>query len=155
MEDSGSISWTTNSTSSPVSSYSVTLRSGDEIEAVITTMSTSFEFTGLMPGRSYTATIFGVSEIGIGFPSMITFFIPTEQDATLSGTYICIYVRTCKCACVLHAYTYVHTYVGAVRILKHIIVSYICTYIPYNRKVWWAECFASLLLSVWQKKFGE
>ena len=52
-------------------------------------MNTSFEFTGLMPGRNYTTTIVSVSEIGIGFPSMSTFYIPTEQDATLSGMCVC------------------------------------------------------------------
>ena len=85
---SGRISWTASSTSSPVS-YNVTLRSGDDIEVMDNTMNTSFEFTGLMPGRSYTATIVSISEIGIGIPNMSTFYIPTEQDATLSGTYVC------------------------------------------------------------------
>ena len=52
-------------------------------------MSTSFEFSELMPSRSYTVTIVSVSEIGIGIPNMSTFYIPTEQDATLSGMYVC------------------------------------------------------------------
>ena len=54
-------------------------------------MNTFFEFTGLMPGRNYTATIVSVSKMGIGFPSMSIFYIPTEQDATLSGTCVCMY----------------------------------------------------------------
>ena len=76
-------------------------------------MNTSFEFTGLMPGKSYTATIVSVSGIGIGFPSISTFYIPTEQDATLSGMYVSnrvhanvhtpyVYVRTC-----IHMYVHV------------------------------------------------
>ena len=88
MAVSGRISWTASSTSYPVS-YNVTLRSGDDIEVMDNTMNTSFEFTGLIPGRSYTATIVSVSEIGIGIPNMSTFYIPTEQDATLRGTYLC------------------------------------------------------------------
>ena len=104
---SGRISWTTDSTSYPVA-YNVTLRSGGDIKLMDNTMNASFEFTGLMSGRNYIATIVSVGEIGIGFPNMSTFYIPTEQDATLSGTYICKYittVRTCKCACSLHAFT--------------------------------------------------
>ena len=89
LEDSGSISWSTSFTL-PSVSYNVTLRSGDEIEMMSNTVNTFFEFTGLMPGREYTVTIVSVSEIGNGFPSMSTFFIPTEQDATLSGMYICM-----------------------------------------------------------------
>ena len=87
MAVSGRISWTASSTSSPVS-YDVTLRSSDNTEVMDNTMNTFFEFNGLMPGRSYTATIVSVSEIGIGFPNMSTFYIPPEQDATLSGMYI-------------------------------------------------------------------
>ena len=87
MAVSGNISWTTDSTSSPVS-YNVTLRSSDEI-VMSSTMSTFFEFTDHIPGRNYTATIISVSEIGIGFPSMSTFYIPTKQDATLSGMCVC------------------------------------------------------------------
>ena len=53
-------------------------------------MNTFFEFTDLlMPGRNYTAMIVSVSDIGIGFPSVSTFYIPTEQDATLSGMCVC------------------------------------------------------------------
>ena len=85
---SGRISWTASPTSSPVS-YNVTLRSGGDVKVMDNTMNTSFEFTGLMPGRSYTATIVSGSEIEIGFPNMSTFYIPTEQDATLSGMYVC------------------------------------------------------------------
>ena len=86
---SGSISWTTSSTSSPVS-YNVTLRSSHETVVTSSTMNTSFEFTDLMPGRNYTATLVSVSEIGIGFPSMSTFYLLTEQDATLSG--MCVHM---------------------------------------------------------------
>ena len=85
---SGSISWTTSSTSSPVS-YNVTLRSFDEA-VMSSTMNTFFELTDLlMPGRNYTAMIVSVSDIGIGFPSMSTFYIPIEQDAILSGMCVC------------------------------------------------------------------
>ena len=99
---SGRISWTTSSTSSPVS-YNVTLRSGDD-EVMGNTTNTFFEFTGLMPGRSYTTTIVSVSDIGIGFPSMSIFYIPTEQDATLSGTCVCNVSSACKCSFLLHVY---------------------------------------------------
>ena len=88
MAISGSISWTTGSTSSPVS-YNVALRSSDVIVVMSSTMNASYEFTGLTPGRNYTATVVSVSEIGIGFPGMSTFYIPTEKDATLSGMCVC------------------------------------------------------------------
>ena len=84
---SGSISWSTGSNSSPVS-YNVTLRSSNEIVVTSSTMNTFFEFTDLTPGRNYTATIVSVSDIGIGFLSMSTFYIPTQKNAQLSGRYM-------------------------------------------------------------------
>ena len=84
---SGSISWTVNSSSFPVS-YNVAFRSSDEIIVMSNTMNTFFEFIDLMPGRNYTIIIVSVSDIGIGFPEVRTFYIPTEQDAMLRGMYI-------------------------------------------------------------------
>ena len=94
MTVSGSISWS-GSTSSLVS-YNVTLRSSDGFEVINVAMNTLFEFTGLMPGISYTATIVSVSEKGNGILNMITFYIPTEGDATLSGMYVYKYVSIIK-----------------------------------------------------------
>ena len=76
-------------------SYITTLISDDEIIVMDNTTNTFFEFTRLMPGRNYTATIVSVGEVGIGFPNMSTFYIPTEQDATLSGTYNYMYGCIC------------------------------------------------------------
>ena len=68
-------------------------------------MNTLFEFTGLMAAISYTATIVSVSEKGNGLPSMITFYIPTEGDATLSGIYVYKHVSIIK---YIHAVMHLH-----------------------------------------------
>ena len=52
------------------------------------TMNTYVNFTGLLPGRNYTATIVSIGEVGIGYPNMNTFYVPTKQDATLIGMYM-------------------------------------------------------------------
>ena len=100
---SGSISWS-GSTSSLVS-YNITLRSSDGFEVINVTMNTLFEFTGLMAAISYTATIVSISEKGNGLPSMITFYIPTEGDATLSGIYVYKHVSIIK---YIHAVMHLH-----------------------------------------------
>ena len=102
---SGRISWTTDSTS-PSVSYDVLLRLGDDTKIMDNTMNTFFQFTGLMPGRSYTATVVSVSDIGIGFTSMNTFYIPTEQDAILSG--MCILIKYMQ---MLLSFTYIRMYI--------------------------------------------
>ena len=112
---SGSISWTTNSPSFPVS-YDVAFRSCDEIIVMSNTMNSSFEFTDLMPGRNYTIIVVSVSDIGIGFPEVRTFYIPTEQDAMLRGMYIlCIleYIPMClffTCTNIICVYTCTYIY---------------------------------------------
>ena len=52
------------------------------------TMNTYVNFTGLLPGRNYTATIVSIGEVGIGYSNMNTFYVPTKQDATLIGMYM-------------------------------------------------------------------
>ena len=42
-------------------------------------------FTGLIPGTSYTVTVAGINKAGTGESSTVTFHLPTKCQSTMSG----------------------------------------------------------------------
>ena len=46
---------------------------------------TSNNFTGLIPGTSYTVTVAGINKAGTGESSTVTLHVPTNCQSTMSG----------------------------------------------------------------------
>ena len=45
----------------------------------------SNNFTGLIPGASYTVTVAGINKADTGESSTVTFYIPSNCQSTMSG----------------------------------------------------------------------
>jgi len=71
---------------SPVS-YMITIMSSNEV-IISNTSNTYYIFTGLNKGTSYTVTVHVIDPLGEGVHNMLTFYLPTIEDARLNGMYI-------------------------------------------------------------------
>jgi len=63
---------------------------------MMTITDTSYNFTALTPTNSYTVTVAGRNNAGVGVSSVIVVNTTTMIEATPSGT-LCIYVCTSVC----------------------------------------------------------
>ena len=84
-------------TSDPVCgpvSYDVTISSSNGVMMMRIT-DTSYNFTGLIPDSSYTVTVAGINNAGVGRSSSTT--IRTFQDSKLTFLYIQLLLNYCCC----------------------------------------------------------
>ena len=87
LETSVIVSWDPVPVCGPVL-YDVTISPSDGVVMMRIT-DTSYNFTGLTPDNSYTVTVAGRNDAGMGESSMIMFNKPNMNEAVPSGEYQC------------------------------------------------------------------
>ena len=91
------ISWD-HVTSDPVCgsvSYDVTISSSDGVIMTVTTYGTSYSFTGLTPDTSYTVTVAGRNDAGVGESGILT--VITLSHSPTRKCSVCMYVLITVC----------------------------------------------------------